>query len=156
MKVLPTLEGGLRIDPETKEDWYILRAISHDANGREKDLAQRLGGLITDEKIAEDWQDLVVPDLRESFSDSLDYIFATIEAAAAFQDTGDSPIWIRNEDALMWYSALNQARLALEDQYAFGSDPESNPENLSPVRHEALIRSHFYCALQSFILEHVL
>ena len=25
MKVAPTLEGGLRIDPETEEDWHILR-----------------------------------------------------------------------------------------------------------------------------------
>lgn len=156
MKIAPTIEGGLRIDPETQEDWHILRAIALDANGSETDLADRLGGLVTDEKISEDWQDIVVPDLRESFADDLHYIYASIEAAAAFQDAEECPVWITREDALMWYSALNQARLSLEDKYTFGSDPESDPANLSPIRHEALLRNHFYCALQSFILQHAL
>ncbi len=43
MKIAPTMEGGLRIDPETDEDWHILRAIALDANGCETDLADTLG-----------------------------------------------------------------------------------------------------------------
>jgi hypothetical protein len=156
MKIAPTLEGGLRIDPETPDDWQILRAIVLDANGHETDLATRLGGMVTDERVAEDWQDFVVPDLRESFADDLNQIQAAIETAAAFPNDGESPIWIKHEDALPWYSALNQARLALEEKYAFGSDPESDPSNLQPVRNEALLRSQFYCALQSFLLRHAL
>lgn len=156
MKIAPTIEGGLRIDPEAAEDWHILRAIVLDANGNDIDLAGRLGDLITDEKISEDWKDIVVPDLRESFSDDLHHIYAAIESAAAFPKGKESPIWITREDALNWYSALNQARLALEDKYKFGPEPEADPANLSPVRHEALLRNHFYCALQSFILRHSL
>lgn len=156
MKIGPTIEGGLRIDPQTPEDWHILRAISLDANGSETDLASRLGNLVTDEKIAEDWQEIVVPDLRETFADDLHYIYAAIEAAAAFQDGEENPIWITREDAFTWYSALNQARLSLEEKYKFGADPESDAANLSPVRHEALLRNHFYSALQSFILQHAL
>ncbi len=156
MKIAPTIEGGLRIDPETEEDWHILRAIALDANGSPTDLAERLGGLVTDEKIAEDWKEIVVPDLREAFSDDLHHIYAAIEAAAAFQHAGESPIWITREDALNWYSGLNQARLSLEDRYSFGSDPESDPANLIPIRQEALLRNHFYSALQSFILQHSL
>jgi hypothetical protein len=112
--------------------------------------------MVTDERVAEDWQDFVVPDLRESFADDLNQIQAAIETAAAFPNDGESPIWIKHEDALPWYSALNQARLALEEKYAFGSDPESDPSNLQPVRNEALLRSQFYCALQSFLLRHAL
>ena len=156
MKLAPTIEGGLRIDPETKEDWHVLRAIALDANACKTDLADRLGGLVTDEKIAEDWQDIVVPDLRESFADDLHHIYAAIEAAAAFQNDGEAPIWITREDAFAWYSGLNQARLALEEKYSFGSDPESDPANLTPIRQEALIRNHFYSALQSVILQHAL
>lgn len=156
MKIAPTIEGSLRIDPETEEDWHILRAIALDANGSDTDLADRLGGLVTDEKIAEDWQEIVVPDLRESFADDLHHIYAAIEAAAAFQDAGESPIWITREDAFNWYSGLNQARLSLEERYSFGSDPESDPANLVPIRQEALLRNHFYSALQSFILQHSL
>lgn len=156
MKIAPTIEGGLRIDPETPEDWHILQAIALDANGHGTDLADRLGNLITDEKLAEDWHDIVVPDLRESFADDLHYVHATIDAAAALKNTGPSPVWITREDAFTWYGALNQARLALEEKYRFGPDPESDPANLTPLRHEALLRSHFYCALQSFILKHAL
>lgn len=156
MKVAPTIEGGLRIDPETDDDWHILRSIVMDANSHGIDLANRLGRFITDEKIAEDWQDIVVPDLRESFMDDLNHIQAAIEAAAAFPKNGESPIWITREDAFTWYGSLNQARLALEERYHFGHDPESDPANMTPLRHEALVRSHFYCALQSFILHHAL
>lgn len=154
MNIAPTMEGGLRIVPETPEDWHILRSIILDANGHEIDLASRLGGLITEEKVAEDWQDIIVPDLRESFSDDLHQIYAAIEAAAAFSHGEESPIWITRADAFSWYSALNQARLAIEERYRFGDDPESDPGNLAPLRKEALLRSHFYCALQSFILKY--
>ncbi|QTN31593.1 hypothetical protein HZ994_04385 [Akkermansiaceae bacterium] len=156
MNIAPTIEGGLRIDPQTAEDWHIMRSIVQDANSHGIDLANRLGGLITEETIAEDWQDIVVPDLREMFMDDLNHIHAAIEAAAAFPKDGENPIFITREDAFTWYSSLNQARLALEERYRFGSDPESDPANLTPLRHEALIRSHFYCALQSFILRHAL
>jgi len=156
MNIAPTIEGGLRIDPETAEDWQILRAIAVDANSHGIDLANRLGGLITDETIAEDWQDIVVPDLREMFMDDLNHIQAAIETASAFPKDGETPIWITREDAFTWYSSLNQARLALEEKYNFGQDPESDAGNLTPLRHEALLRSHFYCALQSFILKHAL
>jgi len=156
MKIEPTVERGLRIDPETAEDWHILRAIILDANGNDADLASRLGDLITDEKIAEDWQDIIVPDLRESFSDDLHHIYAAIETAAAFPKDEESPIWITKDDAFNWYSALNQARLALEEKYKFGPDPEADPANHTPLRKEALMRNHFYCALQSFILRHAL
>ncbi|MEP2775845.1 MAG: hypothetical protein ABJQ29_13670 [Luteolibacter sp.] len=156
MKIAPTIEGGLRIDPENEQDWYILRAIIHDANGCETDLADRLGSLVTNEKIAEDWQDIVVPDLRESFADALHYIHGCLEAASAFPKDGEHPVWITREDAMTWYSAINQARLSLEEKYRFGPNPDSDPANLTPLRHEALIRTHFYSALQSFILEHAL
>ncbi len=156
MRIAPTLEGGLRIDPETPDDWLILHAILLDANGAEPDLAEQLGGMVTHERLAEDWQDIVVPDLRESFSDSLYHIQAVIDTAAALPKDSVCPIWITREESLNWYSALNQARLALEKKYGLGSYSESDPANISPIRHEALIRSQFYCALQSLLLRHSL
>lgn len=156
MKIAPTIEGGLRIDPENEIDWHVLRAIILDANGSDNDLASRLGDLISHEKISEDWQDIVVPDLRESFSDDLHHVYAAIETAAAFPNQEGNPIWITRDDANKWYSALNQARLTLEDQYHFGQNPESNPENFIPLRQEAFARSQFYCGLQSLILDHAM
>jgi hypothetical protein len=154
MKIAPTIEGGLRIDPENDIDWHLLRSIMLDANASNHDLAARLGDLISHEKISEDWQDIVVPDLRESFSDDLHHVYAEIETAAAFPHDGENPIWITPTDAHKWYSSLNQARLELEEIYHFGEDPESDPKNIKPIRRDALLRSRFYCGLQSLILDH--
>jgi hypothetical protein len=150
------MEGGLRIDPETVDDWHILRSIVQDAKGLENDTASRLGSLIDNEKFSADWEEIIVPDLRESFFEDLHQVYAAIETAAAFPDGDESPVWIKRDEAMTWYSALNQARLTLEEKYKFGPNPEDDPANLTPLRHEALLRSHFYCALQSFILKHSL
>jgi hypothetical protein len=155
MKVAPTIEGGLRINPENDMDWHLLRSIILDANASDHDLAARLGDLIYDEKISEDWQDIVVPDLRESFSDDLHHVYAAIETAAAFPKNDETPIWISPADAQKWYSALNQARLELEEIHRFGQNPELDAKNFKPIRRDALLRSRFYCELQSLILDHV-
>lgn len=154
MKILPTMEGGLRIDPETEADWHILRAIILDANGHDTDLAARLGNMIANEAIADDWKEYIIPDLRESFSDDLHHVYASIETAAAFPVGDETPIWITRADSSKWYSALNQARLALEEIYQFGPEPETDPKNFSPLRKDALIRSRVYCTLQGLILDH--
>ena len=156
MKIAPTIEGGLKINPETDGDWHVLRAITLDAKGDSYDLASELGDLISHEKLAADWQEIVVPDLREAFSDDLHHVSASIEAAAAFSNDKEAAIWITKEDAENWYSALNQARLALEESHGFGSEEDLDTESLGPLKREGLIRNHFYCALQSFILEHVM
>jgi hypothetical protein len=156
MKIAPTIEGGLKIEPENAQDWHVLRAITLDAKGEEYDLASDLGDLITDEKLSEDWRDFVVPDLRESFSDDLHHVNAAIEAADAFSKEREAAIWITREDAENWYSALNQARLALEETYRFGDETDIEIESLTQLKREGLFRNHFYCALQSFILEHVM
>jgi len=156
MKIAPTIEGGLKIEPESEEDWYVLRAICQDAKGGENDLASRMGDLITDEKISEDWNDIVVPDLRESFWDDLHHVSAEIDSAAAFAKHEEAAIWITQDDAPNWYSALNQARLALEEAHHFGNELEIEIEKFGPVQREAFFRNQFYCALQSFILERVM
>lgn len=153
---MPTLEGGLRIDAEDRSDWELLRAIIADANSCHTDLASRLGGLMSVEAGAEDWQELVVPDLREGFQDELAEIGALIESAMYQADNGPGPIWITRKDAYPWYSALNQARLALEEIYHFGPEQTIDLEVMSPVKQAAFIRSDFYSEIQSHLLRHVL
>jgi hypothetical protein len=156
MKAMPTLEGGLRIDTEDASDWELLRAIVEDANGCEKDLADRLGGLISEDAGAEDWQEYIVPDLREAFQDELFQVGAAIDSAAHHAGEGPGPLWITPEDAFPWYSALNQARLSLEEHFQFGPSEEIDPRNLTPIRRAAFYRSKFYCAIQSLLLEYVM
>jgi hypothetical protein len=156
MKALPTLEGGLRIDAEDPSDWELLRSIIVDANDGKIDLASRLGGLISEEAGAADWEEYVVPDLREEFQDQLAQIGAAIEAASFHSQNGPGPIWITREDASAWYSSLNQARLALEERFHFGPSETINLKKLTPERQAAFIRSKFYCAIQSLLLEYVI
>ncbi len=156
MKAMPTLEGGLRIDTENAADWEILRAIVSDANSNGIDLASRLGGLISEEAGAQDWEDFVVPDLREAFQDELAQVGATIESAIFEAEEGPGPIWITREDAFPWYSALNQARLAIEERYAFGSGHSLSLDGLTPARRSAWIRSRFYEDIQGLLLDHVM
>lgn len=156
MTAMPTLEGGLRIDAENDRDWELLRTIISDANGCATDLASRLGNCITDEALSEDWVELVVPDLRDNFQDELAQIGAAIEAAIFNADNGPGPIWITREDAWPWYSALNQARLALEEIHHFGPEEKAAPLKMAPFKRAAFIRSGFYSDIQSLLLQHVM
>ena len=153
---MPTLEGGLRIDAENSDDWGILRSIAADANGCGIDLASRLGGLISEEAGALDWEEYIVPDLREGFQDELAEVGAAIESAIFNADGGPGPIWITREDVFPWYSSLNQARLALEEQFHFGPGETIGPADLTPERRAGFIRSRFYSAIQGLLLEHVM
>jgi hypothetical protein len=158
MKAMPTLEGGLRLDIEDAEDWELLRSIVTDATprGSDGDLADRLGGLISEEVGGVDWQEFVVPDLREGFQDELAQVGAAIESAIFNADGKPGPLWIAPDEGLPWYSALNQARLALEELHHFGPLEWLDPKGLKPARRDAFIRSRFYCAVQSLLLDYVM
>ncbi len=156
MKILPTLEGGLRIDAEDPGDWMLLQGITHDAVSCGENLARRLGNLITDQDVAPDWQEYIVPDLDEAFHADLSHIATAIAAARVECGGGAGPLWITAGDAFHWYSSLNQARLALEEIHHFGPTEQLLLTDLPPQRRNAFLRSQFYCAIQSLLLEHVM
>jgi hypothetical protein len=156
MKVMPTLEGGLRIDAEDDGDWKLLQCITHDAVSCEEHLAGRLGKLITDEELASDWREFIIPDLDEAFHSDLSHVAASIAAAHVDCGGGPGPLWITRDDAHHWYSSLNQARLALEETHHFGPSENLLPMALHPNCRNAFLRSQFYCAIQSLLLDHVM
>tara|TARA_B100000809_G_scaffold256984_1_gene297806 strand:+ start:304 stop:786 length:483 start_codon:yes stop_codon:yes gene_type:complete len=159
MRVMPTLEGGLRIDVETATDWLVLEQIAPDAlQGGSEKLPSRLSALMDDES---EWDEMVIPELKEFFNGQLRKVADTVQAAQSKGDPeAESPegeVFIEREDGLEWYGALNQARLALESRYQFGPAQEvSELEAFPAPKRSAFIRSQFYCALQSLLLEHVL
>lgn len=156
MKIMPTLEGGLRIDAEDDGDWKLLQGITHDAVSCDELLARRLGNLITDEEVAPDWLEYIVPDLDEAFHADLSRVATSIAAARVECGGGPGPLWITAEDAFHWYSSLNQARLALEEIHHFGPSEGLLAADLPPQSRNAFLRSQFYCAIQSLLLEHVM
>lgn len=156
MKISPTLEGGLRIDAEDLGDWEVLHAILHDAKRGDADLASDLGGLISEEAGAEDWREYVIPDLRSEFEHQLDKVAGTIESAMEQTGGAPGPIWISRADGFLWYGALNQARLAIEELHHFGPTDNVSMDDLPPARRSAFFRSQFYLAIQSLLLDHVM
>jgi hypothetical protein len=156
VKITPTLEGGLRIDAEDAGDWLLLNGIANDALTCDEGLATRLGKLVTDEEVAGDWRDFVVPDLEDQFSSALLHVTTVIASARLEAGDGPGSLWITPEDGSQWFSALNQARLAIEEQSHFGPSEMIDPEDLPPQRRSVFLRSLLYCAIQSLLLEHVM
>ena len=155
MKILPTLEGGLRIDTEDAGDWQLLQGITNDAVSCDESLAHRLGNLITDPDVAPDWKEYIVPDLEEGFHSDLSHVAASIAAARLEATGGPGPLWITRGESQQWYSALNQARLSIEERFHFGSTEPIDAAGLPPFRRAAFLRSRFYWAVQSLLLEQV-
>jgi hypothetical protein len=156
VKILPTLEGGLRIDAEDRADWHLLAAIADDAVDRKTRLADQLGGLITAEEIAEDWREYIIPDLDAAFQSDIARVAAAIQIAHDASNGEAGPLWIERDDGPAWYSVLNQARLALEDHHHFGPSEHIEMDSLPPQKRVSFLRSQFYCAFQSLLLDHVM
>ena len=154
---MPTLEGGLRIEVETATDWLVLEQIAPDAlKGGAENLPNRLSALMDE---GSEWDEIVVPELEDFFTGQLRMVRDTVHAAQQ-ESTTDPPegqFFIMRAEGAQWYGALNQARIALETHYHFGPGQELNAAESFPApKRSAFIRSQFYCALQSVLLEHVL
>ena len=96
MKVMPTLEKGLRIEVETATDWLVLEQIATDAlEGGIETLPTRLSALMDEES---EWDEIVVPELEDFFTGQLRVVRDTIHAA---QQESTDPA----EAAFHWPSA---------------------------------------------------
>lgn len=156
MKILPTLEGGLRIDTEDSADWHLLASIGNDALDRKHRLADQLGGLITADEVADDWREYIIPDLDAAFQSDMDRVTTAIRLAYEAAHGGAGLLWIERDEGPTWYSALNQARLALEERHHFGPSEQIPIQSLPAPQRAAFLRSQFYCAFQSLLLDHVM
>ena len=147
MTVGPTVAGGLKLAPETEHDWMLLIGIAGDSDS---DLAGRLAGLMDEDSM---WNEIVVPELTEEFSKQR--ITVVKEVMKAKEEEVD--VHILKSSADVWYGALNQARLALEDEYKFGAREEVDPEIFgNPSARAAYFRNNLYCHIQSLLLQYVM
>ncbi len=157
MKMAPTLEGGLRIDADSLTDWMILELICADAS--------RLPGPPLYDQLSsrmeqdDDWKEFVVPDIVTQFQDQITHISRAISSAPKDEEHSGS-LFIHKDDSMIWYGAVNQARLSLEKQYDLSMheilETEKALDDLEPELRSAVIRNQFYCAIQSALLDYVL
>ena len=159
MKVLPTMEGGLRVDLEEAGDWEIFQILLRDARGQSEGwLARRLGVLMDEE----DWEEYVVPDLANYFDDQVTLVRRALEDAKKKAEGQNGELFIGRDEGQAWYAVLNQARLALEGQWKLAElerlEEDDDEEALlkDKQRLSALMRSRLYLLLQTRLLEFVL
>jgi len=153
MKLALTAAGGLRIEVEDADDWTLLLGILHDAQSPGFDLASHVGGVMRQSSDWLDWQEFVMPDIRDGYQEHLKVVLTAIESGKLEAAGGPGTLWITRDDAFHWYSSLNQARLAIEELHHFGPGENVDPLQLTPTRAAAFFRSQFYCAIQSFLLD---
>jgi hypothetical protein len=150
MKILPTLDGGLCILPESEIDWQELELISSDED-RPMHLAASLADLMDQDS---EWDEYVVPDLEENFRGQTQVVAGIIQKARI---SNERAIFISPADAEHWYGAINQVRLSLHARYdveELSDDGELN--DVDPELKSAYYRNRFYLLLQSMLLEYIL
>jgi hypothetical protein len=163
MNVMPTMEGGLRLEIENGFDWVMLEDIAKDALGDDGEkLAERLGALMDEES---DWDEVVIPELRVFFSEQVGVVARAVararrEAADGPEDkAGTGTLFIAREEAESWYGALNQARLGLEARFQFGPSDEMELDGVRAFSEDKLrgfLRMRFYANLQGLLLDYAM
>lgn len=137
---------------------------------------------VTDEELVDDWQEFVMPDLRQEFTRQLDCVANDLSQAqpestpspphddllregededeSEDEDAATSPaatyeLIIPFDHIESWYGALNQARLVMQERYEF---PET--ENLEAMvglltskNLKPYLTSRFYMEIQGALLD---
>jgi hypothetical protein len=151
MKIARTIDGGVRLEIEDAKDWYLLDCIPADAASA-TGLGERLASsLATD--LAGEWREWVVPDLQQGFDDEVAAVERKTREAKESAGGGPGVVWIRSGEIPVWYAALNQARLAIEETHRLGSAEQADPARFPREKLGAFLRSQFYCAIQSVLLD---
>jgi len=150
MKILPTLEGGLCIIPESEIDWDELQLICSD-DDRPTYLAESLADLMDEDS---EWGEYVVPDLEEGFRNQTQFVDATIKRA---RQNKEPAIFIPPAEAELWYGAINQVRLSLQASYDVEElDEAGDVDEMESELKSAYFRNRFYLLMQSMLLEFVM
>ena len=148
MKIYPTLEGGLSVQPESDYEWSMLEMIPQDI-GLSGRLAESLAGLMDDES---EWDEWVVPDLVEAFDAQGAYVAEVIAKTRHSPEV--LPVFVTKDDVDSWYGAVNQARLGLHSLYQL--DSLDSLDDVSEEVAAAYFRDRFYTALLSLFLEYIM
>jgi hypothetical protein len=147
MTLGPTVGGGLKLIPEEVQDWLVLLEIAADAH---QDLASSFAKLMDEDAM---WDEIVVPELETEFGAQKKHVLQVVRKA---RRSNQEEIIIDVQDADLWYGALNQARLSLENQYRFGAMNLSSANDIEEREaRSAYLRNDFYLTLQSLILRYI-
>jgi hypothetical protein len=137
-------------------------AVAADVSGHEKARRRLFPSRATsdEEEGGEDWKEFVVPELERAFKDAIEIVNGDLAAVERSVKEGEEIFCVKVpvDHTEQWYSALNQARLALGEKYDL---PVSEEEFLAESavfddRWLAGAQSHLYAVIQTFLLETVM
>lgn len=118
----------------------------------------------------EDWGDFVADDLETQFAGDVGTVLADLDNAVPQRSTKETPerrlrLDVPLEHAQAWFSALNQARLMLDQKYKLHPEngdfvpvlkEEHGPGLDMQERLEVFMRYEFYAALQEWLVRHAM
>jgi len=165
MRVRRSKDGeGLTLESVSESELAMLRAVRDAADPAscpeaEKRLFPESVEGKDDEAFdaAADWKEFVVPDLRTQFHEALDQFESDLKRArkkrigllARYQ------VDIPMSHVEQWFSALNQARLVLQEKFGLPGENErlSLEDMFARGQWRAYFQSRFYAELQCWLLE---
>lgn len=118
----------------------------------------------------EDWSEFVTEDLENQFAEDVGTLLADLDGLESFtvEDEPDEQryrVSIPLEHAMAWFSALNQARLMLDQRFLLHPggqefDPHPDPDIVKGLdfseRFTAYMRYEFYAVVQEWLVREVL
>jgi hypothetical protein len=110
-----------------------------------------------DEEINSDWREHVLPDMLAEFSRQVDVLSADLSKAKRFEDRGGEEEYeflIPNDHIELWYGAINQARLVMQERYDFPKveTPEAIEALMGSEHFGPYLISRFYTEIQGILL----
>jgi hypothetical protein len=119
----------------------------------------------------EDWTDFVTDDLETEFAGDVGTLLADLDSAVPQRSTKETPerrlrLDVPLEHAQAWFSALNQARLMLDQKYKLHPDGENDFVPVLREEHDSgmdvqarldvYMRYEFYATLQEWLVRHAM
>lgn len=176
MKFVVTETGALLADLDRIE-YMLLTQVADAADYTDSVLVRRrlfpepVGGDLDGKvrrEINEDWQEHVIPDLENSFRRALETFEADVANARLGQAEGNGVfdgqpstynVEIPMEHTDAWCSALNQARLALNEKYdldLLGNEEEEDEAAIASAEWLARLQNEYYGMIQELLIRRLM
>ena len=162
---IPLIASGIHFTEKTRERLFP-SPLANDALADEETITQ-----------LEDWDELIKPDLMEAFETSRDTVQSDLdkvetvpveqvlppeEADHNFAIDNFYRLEVKIENTELWYSALNQARLLLNEEYDLADSGDrlliqmEGPDAVDENRLLLLAQYEIYSVIQNILIESVM
>lgn len=162
---IPLMASGVHFTEKTRERLFP-SPLANDALADENTITQ-----------LEDWDELIKPDLMEAFEASRDSVQSDLEKVETIPVESIIPpeetelnfpinefyrLEVKIENTELWYSALNQARILMNEEYDLAATEDrlliqmEGPDAVDENRLLLLAQYEIYSVIQNILVENVM